>query len=359
MSKFKIGKVAPTYMGSYETSTNYSELDIVEFNGSSYIARQSVTGVTPGTDDTSWGLIANKGTKGDKGEQGPKGDRGPQGSMGPAGDKGDQGPKGDRGPKGEGQYSFTAWSSSPDGSTDFTTAGRAIPKNLLSYPSSLKDYHGQSETPDVTKYSISQYSVGINQLHITAPKGSGQAVGIFFPLKNYTCFGQQWALSFDIISKKNPVTISRFWNEGSTLSTGNGMVVDPSVNWQRVSSIGRSNNSLKSSNVTIYFDTTENDLDVYIKMPKFEDGNVASRFSPSNIEAPYYNGNLQFIGFCKTTDQQAPTDYKLYQWYSAPEIFVNANNIEGIFDYVLYQSPSGNIFKETIDDSGNITLTKQ
>ena len=94
-------------------------------------------------------------------------------------------------------------------------------------------------------------------------------------------------------------------------------------------------------------------------MPKFEDGNTASSFSPSNIEAPYYNGNLQFIGFCKTTDKQAPTDYKLYQWYSAPEIFVNANNIEGIFDYVLYQSPSGNIFKETIDDNGNITLTKQ
>ena len=103
MSKFKIGKVAPTYMGSYETNTSYNELDIVEFNGSSYIARKSVTGVTPGTDETSWGLIANKGTKGDKGDQGPKGDRGPQGSMGPAGDKGDkgdQGPKGDRGPQG-------------------------------------------------------------------------------------------------------------------------------------------------------------------------------------------------------------------------------------------------------------------
>lgn len=95
MSKFKIGKVAPTYMGSYETNTTYNELDIVELNGSSYIARQSVTGVTPGTDDASWGLIANKGIKGDKGDQGPKGDRGPQGSMGPAGEKGDKGEKGD------------------------------------------------------------------------------------------------------------------------------------------------------------------------------------------------------------------------------------------------------------------------
>lgn len=95
MSKIELGKVAPTYIGSYETDTTYNELDIIEFNGSSYIARKSVTGVTPGTDDASWGLIANQGIKGDKGDQGPKGDRGPQGSMGPAGHKGDKGDKGD------------------------------------------------------------------------------------------------------------------------------------------------------------------------------------------------------------------------------------------------------------------------
>ena len=91
MTKIDLGKVAPTYRGSYETNTNYNELDIVELNGSSYIARKSVTRVTPGTDDASWGLIANKGIKGDKGDkgdQGPKGDRGPQGPMGPAGDIG-------------------------------------------------------------------------------------------------------------------------------------------------------------------------------------------------------------------------------------------------------------------------------
>lgn len=100
MIKVDIGKVAPTYRGSYETDTTYNELDVVEFNGSSYIARKSVTGVTPGIDDTSWGLIANKGIKGDEGDQGPKGDRGPQGSMGPAGDKGDKGDKGDTGSQG-------------------------------------------------------------------------------------------------------------------------------------------------------------------------------------------------------------------------------------------------------------------
>ena len=91
MAKIDLGRITPTYRGRYETNTSYSELDIVEFNGSSYIARKSVTGMTPGTDDTSWGLIANKGIKGDKGDKGDRGDRGPQGSTGPAGDKGEKG----------------------------------------------------------------------------------------------------------------------------------------------------------------------------------------------------------------------------------------------------------------------------
>ena len=76
MTKIDLGKVAPTYRGSYETDVTYNELDVVEFNGSSYIARQYVTGVTPGTDDTSWGLIANQGPKGDKGDKGDPGDPG-------------------------------------------------------------------------------------------------------------------------------------------------------------------------------------------------------------------------------------------------------------------------------------------
>ena len=280
--------------------------------------------------------------------------KGEQGEQGAKGEQGEQGVKGEQGE--QGGSVFTAWSSSPDGKDDFTTKGRSIPKNILSYPCSLKDFksHGLSTSP-----LISQYSVGINQIHITAPKGSGQTVGIFFPLKNYTCFGQQWTFSLDILNTSNPAIISRFWNEGSLETSGNGIVVSESPNWRRITSTGKSNNSLTSSNAIIYFDTTQNDLDVYIKMPKFEDGKNASIFSPSTIETPYYNGNLQFIGFCKSNDGIAPNDPEKYEWHSAPEIFVNANNIEGVFDYVLYQSPSGNIFKETIDDNGNITLTKQ
>ena len=103
MTKIDLGRITPTYRGRYETNTSYNELDIVEFNGSSYIARKSVTGVTPGTDDASWGLIAKQGPKGTAGEVGPKGDKGdkgPQGSIGPAGDIGPRGPQGIQGDQG-------------------------------------------------------------------------------------------------------------------------------------------------------------------------------------------------------------------------------------------------------------------
>ena len=103
MSEVKLGRVAPIYKGNYNETTQYHELDIVYYNGRSYIAKQDTKGnaLPTGTDNDYWGLIADKGTKGDKGL---KGDRGPQGSMGPAGDigpKGDKGDQGQIGPKGD------------------------------------------------------------------------------------------------------------------------------------------------------------------------------------------------------------------------------------------------------------------
>lgn len=42
MSKYNLGKVAPVYRGTYDSSTSYNELDIVFDNtsGRSFIAKQ-------------------------------------------------------------------------------------------------------------------------------------------------------------------------------------------------------------------------------------------------------------------------------------------------------------------------------
>ena len=47
--------------GSYAALVEYTKGDIVTFNNSSYVARVTVTGVTPGSDDTKWQLLAAQG----------------------------------------------------------------------------------------------------------------------------------------------------------------------------------------------------------------------------------------------------------------------------------------------------------
>ena len=61
-----IGKVSLTPRGAYSQSATYEALDIVTYNGSSYIVLQSVTGITP-PNDTYYQLIASKGDSGSNG----------------------------------------------------------------------------------------------------------------------------------------------------------------------------------------------------------------------------------------------------------------------------------------------------
>jgi len=57
------------YRGNYSGSTAYVKDDVVFYNGSSYIAKQSSTGNAP-TNTTYWGLLAQKGTDGSDGTNG-------------------------------------------------------------------------------------------------------------------------------------------------------------------------------------------------------------------------------------------------------------------------------------------------
>ena len=102
MAKIDLGRITPTYRGEYNETTQYHELDIVYYNGRSYMAKQDTKGnsLPTGTDNDYWGLIANKGADGAEGKIGPVGPQGKQGSMGPSGADGLQGPKGDKGDRG-------------------------------------------------------------------------------------------------------------------------------------------------------------------------------------------------------------------------------------------------------------------
>ena len=99
MSEVKLGRVVPIYKGEYNETTQYHELDIVYYNGSSYMAKQDTKGNTlpTGTENDYWGLVVDKGPQGPKGDTGDTGAQGKQGSMGPEGPQGETGKKGDRG----------------------------------------------------------------------------------------------------------------------------------------------------------------------------------------------------------------------------------------------------------------------
>lgn len=105
-----LGRVSLVPRGRYDGAAVYNRLDIVEYEGSSYLVlADGVTGVTPAAGE-AYMLVAEKGETGKtgpQGEQGPQGvqgiqgEQGPQGDIGPQGETGPQGPQGEKGETGE------------------------------------------------------------------------------------------------------------------------------------------------------------------------------------------------------------------------------------------------------------------
>lgn len=95
------------FKGAWSNTVAYvsdsSYIDIVTYNGSSYICKTSSTGQTP-TNTTYWTLLAQKGeigATGAQGQQGVKGDTGATGAQGPQGIKGETGATGPKGADGD------------------------------------------------------------------------------------------------------------------------------------------------------------------------------------------------------------------------------------------------------------------
>lgn len=103
-----LGKVSVTPKGTWVDGLKYDRLDIVEYEGSSYLSVKESN--TYPLDDTSyWQLLAAKGEQGLQGEQGEQGIQGTEGEQGPQGEHGDpgiqgiqgiEGPQGIQGPQG-------------------------------------------------------------------------------------------------------------------------------------------------------------------------------------------------------------------------------------------------------------------
>jgi hypothetical protein len=86
--------------GSWNMMTMYQMNDVVEHDGSGYVALVMNSGITPGSNAAVWMLMVSKGDAGLMGPQGLMGLQGPVGMTGPMGPMGMMGPMGPMGPMG-------------------------------------------------------------------------------------------------------------------------------------------------------------------------------------------------------------------------------------------------------------------
>lgn len=57
MPTYRLGKFKITPKGEYNEKTTYNELDLIKYNGSSYLVLQTITGVTPSDDNVNYQAI--------------------------------------------------------------------------------------------------------------------------------------------------------------------------------------------------------------------------------------------------------------------------------------------------------------
>lgn len=61
MANIIIGKVSPVFKGEWSITETYTRLDIVKYNGSSYVCiAETLSGSVP-TNENNWVLVAEKG----------------------------------------------------------------------------------------------------------------------------------------------------------------------------------------------------------------------------------------------------------------------------------------------------------
>lgn len=157
-------------------------------------------------------------------------------------------------------------------------------RNLYLNSRELADAYDSNDGATVT---IEHFDSTTNMWHIVAEQGSGKATGIY--ILNYAT---------------NKLTDSSYWSYGADIK-GTGKVLQLGIGdgdrtpvkgtvgseWSRISQTGYFD-KLRSKTIVMYFDTTDSPLDVYIKLPKLETGNVPTDWTPAPEDAPSNDSQL-------------------------------------------------------------------
>lgn len=146
-------------------------------------------------------------------------------------------------------------------------------RNLYLNSRVLSDAYGTNNNARVTVEPLDSTT---NMWHIVSAQGNGGGVGIY--LSNYGNGKipniSDWSYSADV---KGTGKASAFGIEGTSTTPVKGIVGN---DWSRISQTGHISNP-QFKTIVMYFDTKNSPLDVYIKLPKLEIGNVATPWIPA------------------------------------------------------------------------------
>ncbi|MGV0031438.1 phage tail spike protein [Latilactobacillus curvatus] len=234
------------------------------------------------------------------------------GKIGEKGDKGDtgQGIPGKPGSDGRTPYLHTAWANSFDGKNGFSTdvstnksymgtyfnftkgdptdpglynwielvGALAIGgRNLYLNSKAIDDSYARNRVP--TKVTVEPFDSTTNMWHIVAEQGTGSPNGIY--LADYANGKipdkSDWCYSVDV---KGTGKVKTFGIESGSM---NPIVGTIGSEWSRISQTGHVDNEQKT--LVMYFDCNSSPLDVYIKLPKLETGNMPTDWSPAPEDA--------------------------------------------------------------------------
>jgi len=155
----------------------------------------------------------------------------------------------------------------------FSNGKQVYVRNLYLNSKKIADSYGVNSGATVT---VEPFDSTTNMWHIVAQQGLGSPVGIY--LFNYANGKIQdnsdWSYSIDVKG------IGKIQVLGIETSNKNPLIGTVGSEWSRIIQTGRVGNPSHKT-ISMYFDTTNSPLDVYIKLPKLEIGKMTTPYSPA------------------------------------------------------------------------------
>ena len=175
--------------------------------------------------------------------------------------------------------------------------------------------------------------------HVTSALASGSNRGLYFSIANNTSIaipvGQPWTMSFDI---KGTGTFIQTGIENSSTKGPTGNIP---ADWTRVSATGI---RTTANNIVFYFATATVALDAYIKLPKLEQGNMPTAWTPAPEDVDSATAKAQLTADNATlsiNNYKTDADGRISK--AQADIIVNANAITQKVSQSDYNAKTGDL----------------